>query len=333
MGVTNNGALHYESGQQLQPFEALTDSGDKKKFEASFAPFSGRSGYEAAIRPYGLATGGTVIAAVSGSNDVVDVAALTAYMAGNAGADAAGLVTVAADTDVAVTRGTTKDYLINSVTIDNTGAVAVVAGTEGDVFSETRAAAGGPPLIPVGSVEIGQVRLSSQVAAAVAAAEIYQVPGTHQERYDFPVWQVNNATGEVTFAAALPAIHTGSVPKKVYAKGYTPIFAEISRARDFVPSETSHSVNSTDYYDGPLGSVQSSIGQGSFVVALTDGITDAIMGLKNENLWFKWFQDRNKAPYTLTQGVLGVSRTFPVGDHVQGNFTISAERASTDKAS
>lgn len=334
MPVTNNGALHYESGQQLHPFEAMTDSGDHTTFDASFSPLSGRSGYDAVVSPYGLATGGSVTPAVSAANDAVDVAALTAYMAGVAGADANGLVVVGAGTDVAITRAVATDtHIINSITIDSTGAIAVVAGTDGTAFSETRGALGGPPLIPVGSIEIAQVRTSSNVAAPIATSEIYQVPGTHQERYDFPVYQVDNATGEVTFAAALPLIHTGNVPKKVYVKGYTPIFAELSRTKDFVPAEVSNSLSSTNYYDGPVGSVSSSVGQASFSAALNDGITDAIIGLVGETLWFKWFQDKNRAPFVLTQGVLAVGRTFPVGDHVQGSFTISAERKSVNFAS
>jgi hypothetical protein len=333
MGTTSNGALHYESGQQFQPFEAMSTD-DNKTFEASFAPFSGRSGFEPVIRPYGLATGG-VVTPTSGQNDQVDVAALTAYMAGNVGADSDGLVSVAADGGVEITRAVATDtHIINSITVDDSGAVAVIAGTDGTAFSETRGAAGGPPLIPVGRIEIGQVRLSSNVAAPVTAGEIYQVPGTHLERWDFPVIQrTESAFGQIVFAAELPEIHTGGVPKKVFVKGYTPIFAELSRVRDFVPAETSHSVNSTDYYDGPLGSVSATIGQGSFVAALTDGITDPIVQLKNQRLWFKWFQDRNRSAHVLTQGVLGLGRTFPVNDHTQGNFTISAESASTDKAS
>lgn len=333
MGVTNNGALYFESGQQLQPFEAMADSGDHKKFKASFAPMSGRAGYEPVVRPYGLATGGAVTP-TSGQNNQVSVAALTAYMAGVGSADADGLVSVAAAAGTAVTRATATDtHKISSITVNSSGAIAVVAGADGTAFSETRGANGGPPVIPVGSIEVAQVRLTGSAAAPVLASEIYAVPGTHQERYDFPVWSVDEASGEVVFAAALPAIHTDGATKKVYVKGYTPIFAEIARARDFVPAETSHSVSSTQYYDGALGSVSESIGQGGFTAALTDGITDPILALKNQRLWFKWFQDRNRAPFVLTQGYLGVSRTYPAGNHVQGAFTISAERASVDKAS
>ncbi|WP_305046327.1 hypothetical protein [Geoalkalibacter sp.] len=329
MGITDKGALFYESGQQFHPFEEMT-TGDKQTFEASFAPMSTRSGFEPKVRPYGLVTGGR-ISPTTGQNNQVDVAALTAYMAGNAGADAEGLVVVAAAGGVAVTRATVSNtHLISSITVSNAGAVTVVAGAQGTAFSEVRGAAGGPPLIPVGSIEIGQVRLAGTTAAPVTAQDIFQVPGAHQERFDYPVWSENPATGEVTFAQELPGIHTGNVTKKVYIQGYSPIFAEVVRASDFVPAEESHSTSSTAVYDGTINSVSKSLGQASFVFRGADGITDPLVKLKNEKLWFRWKQDKNRPPYSLTNGVLGLARTFPVNDHVQVACTISAEQATVD---
>lgn len=329
MALTNNPLLQYESGQAFNDWEEMSDAGDATVFDATFAPWSGRSGFEAEVRPFGLATGGQI---ASGSgNDNVSVAALTAYMATTAGADSDGLVVVSAG-DVAVTRAVTDTHIVNSITVDASGALAAVQGSEGTSFSETRGAAGGPPLIPVDSVEIGQVRLSSQSAAPVNDTEIFQVVGTHQERYDQPVWQTDPAEGQITFASALPKIHTGSVPKKVMVTGYTPIFAEMPRVSDFVPADESNSVQSTQIYGGTLGSVSSTLQQASFTHYGNDGITDPIIGLKGDRLWFKWFQDRNKAPFSLTQGIVGIGRTYPAGDHVNIAVTISAEQATQDYA-
>ena len=125
-------------------------------------------------------------------------------------------------------------------------------------------------------------------------------------------------------------IHTGDLPKKVYASYAEPIFSDISLASDFVPAETSHSVSSTQVYGSTLGSSSSSLGQASFTAYLNDGIGDALVSLKNEILWFKFYPDRYKTPYMLTQGKLGISRTFPAGDNVQVSCTISAESASTE---
>ena len=109
-----------------------------------------------------------------------------------------------------------------------------------------------PPLIPVDSIEIAQVRVTTSAAGAVAASQIYQVVGSHCERADFPLRTVNYDEGSVTFLDALPEIHTGTVPKKVYASYAEPIFADVALASDFVPPETSHSVTSTQVYGTTL---------------------------------------------------------------------------------
>lgn len=325
MANAENAKLQYEAGQTVYAMSALTNSGDAKKYTSSATLFSKKSGYAPDVRPNGLITGGAVVPAVSGTNDLVDGAALTCYLAGVK-------TTVAADTDLTCTRAATDVSKINSITITSAGAYAVVSGTDGTTaaFSETRGAAGGPPLIPVGSIEIAQVRFAGNTAAAVAAAEIFQVVGLHQERYDYPIFTIDYENADVDFASALPLIHTGAVPKAVYASYADPIFADVALASDFVPAETSHSVSSTQVYGSTIGSSSSSLGQAAFTVYLNDGIGDALVGLKNAILWFKFFPDRYKTPYMLTQGKLGVARTFPTGDTVQAACTISAESTSVE---
>ena len=328
MPALSKAAVYYESGQSQQAAAAFSDSGDHTTFSLASKPWSQVSGYEYSVRPYGLATGGAITpGAVAGD---VAVAALTAYMWAATGASATtGLLSVAAVTDLEVTLNTTqaKPYRIDSVTVTDAGAIALVAGKIHSAFSEVRDADGGPPPIPVGSIEIGQIRRNfyhADTNQAVAAAEIFQVVGTHQERWDIPVFNDDPISGTITFAESLPLIHTGSVAKKVYGRVATPIFAEVSRSKDWKPAETSSSVSSEDYYDGALGSYSSSISQASFSAALNDGITDGILAKEGENLLFKFMPDRTKIPYQITQGMLRVARTFPVGAYVQGDFTISA---------
>lgn len=327
MATAENAKLQYEAGQSAVAMSALTDSGDATLFTSSASLFSKKSGYAPDIRPNGLITGGAVIPAVSGSNNVIDTAALTCYLAGVK-------TTVAADTDVTITRAATDVASISSITVTSAGAIAAVQGVDSadTTFSETRGAAGGPPLIPTGSIEIAQVRTTSNTAAAITSAQIYQVVGLHRERYDYPVWTVDYSNGEISFVDALPLIHTGSVPKAVYASYAEPIFSDIQLASDFVPAETSHSVSSTQIYGTTLGVSSSSLGQGSFSAYLEDGVSDALVTLKNENLWFKFYPDRYKTAYMLTQGKLGISRTFPAGDSIQAACTISAEEASSEVA-
>lgn len=312
--------IRYEAGQTARPFEALTNTGNNTSFQATFSPVSNAAGAEPVIAPYGLLTGGAIT--THATNNTVTVASLTASMAGVSGADASGVIAVAAGT-ATVTRPTGNVAKINSITIDSTGAIATVVGTDGSTtaFSETRGAAGGPPLIPVGSIEIGQVRFASSTAAAVQSSEIYAVPGLHLERADYPVYQLDFATGKVTFATDLPLIHTGSAPKKVYMRGATPLFAPIANTSDWVPAEATYSINSTSTYDGPVGSASSSLGQASFNAIMKDGVTDSVLAQKGKNVWFEFRPDRDKTvPRQLTQGIFGVSRTFPAGG---GSFSAS----------
>jgi len=341
MPTSENASIYLEQGQTLVDFAALTDSGDHQYLTAADDVFSGKSGYEPDIRPNGLVTGRNLVSvAASESDDVVDVAAFTAYSLGV-------LNSVAADTDFSITRPTGDHAIVSSITMTSAGALAEVQGAEASdtTFSETRGADGGPPLIPVDSVEIAQVRMTSSSSAAITAAEIYQVVGQHTERFDYPAWEVNNigkgqaasvsaeTNAFVKMASAMPAIHTGPIAKKIYAKYYTPTFVELSKATDFKPVENTHSSNSTQYYGGTVASKSTTLGQGGFTALLTNGITDSLVADKDQVLTVKFFQDKNKAPYVLTQGTLGLARTNPVAGQVQAAVTITAETASAEFAS
>ena len=322
MATAENAKLQYEAGQNSVAMSALTNSGDETTFTSTATLWSGRSGYAPVVRPNGVLTGFAIT--THATNDTVTIAAGTLNLAGV-------VTSVNAGTLVASRPATAVSKVI-SLTVNSSGALAAVAGTDGSTtaFSETRAAAGGPPLIPVGSVEIGQVRYTSNTAGVVAAAEIYQVVGLHRERSDFPLYDVNYDAGSVTFLDVLPEIHTGPVPKAVYASYSSPIFADVALASDFVPPETSHSVSSTQVYGTTLGSTASTLGQGSFTAYLANGVADALVTLKNETLWFKFFPDRYATPYILAQGKLGIARTFPAGDSIQAACTISAASAAVE---
>lgn len=324
MPTAENAKLQYEAGQSSAAMAALTNSGDETTFTSAASLWSGRSGYAPTVRPNGVLTGFAVT--THASNNTVAVAAGTLNLNGVVTSVGAGTGTI--------TRPASAVAKVCSVTINSSGSIAVVAGTDGSDgnFSETRAAAGGPPLIPVDSVELAQVRVTSDTAAVVDSAEIFQVVGLHLERADFPLYDINYGDGSITFLDALPEIHTGPTPKKTFASYASPIFADVALASDFVPPETSHSVSSTQVYGTTLGSTSSTLGQGSFTAYLQDGVADALVTLKNETLWFKFYPDRYKSPYLLTQGKLGISRTFPAGDAMQASCTISASEAATEVA-
>jgi hypothetical protein len=325
MATAENAKLQYEAGQTSTSMTTLTNSGDETTFTSSASLWSKRSGYAPVVRPNGLLTGGAVTPATAATNNTVDVAALTLNLNGV-------VTSVAAVSATSITRPATAVSKVNSITVNSSGAVAVVAGTDGSTtaFSETRGAAGGPPLIAVDSVEIAQVRVTSNTAAVITSAQIFSVVGTHTERADYPLFDINFSAGSVTFLAALPEIHTGPTPKRVYASFAAPIFSDVQLASDFVPPETTHSLTSTQVYGATLGSTASTLNQGSFTAYLQDGVADGLVQLKNQDLWFKFFPDRYKSPHLLTQGKLGVSRTFPAGDNIQAACTISATERATE---
>ena len=70
----------------------------------------------------------------------------------------------------------------------------------------------------------------------------------------------------------------------------------------------------------------------SFTASLGDGVTDVLLGKVGQNLLFRFKPDKNRAPYIVTQGVLGVTRTFGVGAAASGDFTISPSQASVNVA-
>jgi len=317
MPTAENAKLQYEGGQTAYPMGLLTDSGDHLSYTSSASQWSGKSGSKPDVKPNGLATGGVVTAGTA--NDTVDVASLTCYLAGIK-------TSVTAAAAESITRPATNVARINSITVTSAGAIAVIAGTAAadTTFIETRGGAGGPPYIPVGDIEIAQVRMTTSTAAVITSAELFAVIGLHVERFDFPIWTENSSAGEVDFSSALPLIHTGDLPKRVYAEYSAPVFADVQLATDFVPPETTHSQNSTQIYGGNIGSSTQSLNQGSFTAFLRNGVDDTLVTLANETLWFKFYPDRFESQYVLTQGALGIARTFPAGDSIQAACTISA---------
>jgi len=324
--------LDYEAGQTAVAMTTLSDSGDNTIFNSTAELWSNRSGFTPTVRPNGVLTGLVVTPAASGTDNLVDVSAGTCWLAGVE-------TEVDADTDVEITRAVTTDtHIICSVTVTALGAVAVVVGTDHTAFSTTRGANGGPPWIDNDAIEIAQVKLTSNSDAAIAAAEIVQVPGSSRETALFPTWSVHRirvASGAlgyagITFDSALDAGHsedagTTVAAKLVYASYYTPTFAQIPKAAEFVRPANSYSVSSTEFYGGATGARTTSIGQGGFS-AYTSTMTEGFMAFEGEELWFKFRNDRLlTVPAIYCQGVLGIAETFPTDGSIEVAATISAQ--------
>jgi hypothetical protein len=317
-----NAKIEFEGAQQSYPMSALTDSGDQTIFTSSASLFSRVSGFAPAVRPDGVRTGGNVTPDDAEANDTVDVSAGTAYVAGVAVSFNAASPTI--------TRPATAVSKVNSIVVSSAGVVSAVAGTDGSDanFVETRGAAGGPPYIPTDSIELAQVRVTSDTAAPIAATEMFTAVGTHRERYDYPLWDEVDQDGEVHFKSALPQIHTGDVTKNVYASYADPIFTELGQGVDFTPPENTWSVNSTPIYGGTLGEASQALSQGSFTAYLTDGVTDPIMKVKDQNAWIRFYPDKYATPHILCQGYLGMSRAYPAGGNINADVTIAASGAA-----
>ena len=143
-------------------------------------------------------------------------------------------------------------------------------------------------------------------------------------------WTVNYDEGSVTFLDALPEIHTGTVPKKVYASHAEPIFADVVLASDFVPPETSHSVTSTQVYGTTLGATSSTLGQGTFTAYLENGVSDALVSWKNQNLLVQVLPGSYDALPALCQGEAGHFAYVPGRRHDQASCTINAASAAVE---
>lgn len=338
MSTSQNAQIKIEQGQVQVDYAPIINSGDNQYFSFADNVLSGKSGYAPDVRPNGVVTGSLLLSpAASGADNAVDVAAFTAYSKGV-------LHTVAVTSDLTITRPNSDVSQIFSITMTDTGSIAIVEGDEGaDVnFSEVRGVAGGPPELLADSLEIGQVRINSSVDVPITMNDVFQVPGQHTELAFFPTYEIDNVgkglaaemaaetNAHLKMAAILPTSHVGGTTKKIWVRYYTPIFVAVSRTLSYTPAETSHSVSSTPFYGGEVGSSSSSLGQGGFTAILTNGITDDLAKNRNQVLTVMFLQDRNQTPYQITQGRIGVARTFPEGDQVQAGVTISSETATAD---
>ena len=130
--------------------------------------------------------------------------------------------------------------------------------------------------------------------------------------------------------------HTGEVSKRTYIRYYTPSLTTLSSVSDFKAAELGVTKSSETMYEGSgvsgaIGSMKAdSVGDVSFTVFAKDGVSDAILREKGKVATVKFFPDANKAPYLLSQGMLGVVRDFPAGTQNKINVTVYCEKASVE---
>lgn len=320
--------IEYESGVTPYLMAAITDSGDHKTYTTEVDLFA-RSNNDTApvVLPNGILNGGLVTPDIADSS--VAVTATLCNLGGVAD------IVIAAST-VAITRPATNVASVTSITITSAGALAAVKGTDGTngTFSEVRGAAGAPPYIPVGSIELAQVRVASSTAAVITRAEIFAVENTHRELANYPSYEVKDFSGLVVFDAALPLIHTGEVPKKVYASYADPVFSDQKYGNDFAPPDSSYSSVTEQTYDGliPVG-YSESLGKCSFTALLKDGVSDPILAQDGKVIFVRYYPDRYKTEYILVQGKVSFGRSFKAAAALKVTVNIAVSQKSENRLS
>lgn len=336
MATSANAMIKIETSSIAYSAAAMTDSGDQTIFKVTGVDvFSGDPDVD--CKPDGIISGINLLYA-TGVNDTVAWPAFTCYISGIEVSVGAG--------SIAITRPASAVAKVCSIIVDGTATVDETEGTDGatTTFSETRGAAGGPPLIAVADIEIGQIRVTSDVAAPILDNEIKQNPGQHSEFTHFPpiaeilhvgkgdilALSASEKTAYVKFASALPKIHTGAIPKGVFVDYAVPNMTEIPRCLAYTPSEVSHGISSTTYYGGTDASTTKSLGQGGFTVRMDDGIRDFIVRRKDKQTVVYFYPDRDKTPNQKTMATIGLSRTFPEADQNSGAVTMTSLNETAD---
>ncbi len=231
-----NFLLKVESGFTVKPYEAMADTGNHQLFSCTGTRFSLCESDEAgidrrpAVTPDGVMNGCFVAPAISGMANAIDLSAGTLLIGG-------ARINIAGSAGVAFARPATGFCRTVSITLTNLGAVAVVAGVDGTAFSITRGAAGGPPWIPVGSIEASTVRLTA-TAGPLGETDISFAP----EYSHAPEYTLLPYSASVRFSAPLAAIHTGAVPRAVWATWSEPVMA-VMDAIHFRPPVAQHEID------------------------------------------------------------------------------------------
>lgn len=247
------------------------------------------------VMPNGVLDGGIVTPGTA--NNTVNVTEITCWLN-------SAQVVVSASIETII-RGTTNGFIVNAITIDNAGALAVVAGTEFTAFSSTRGAAGGPPYIPVDSVLVAMIYLTSITSSQVLTTEIKQ-NGQNKETAQLPTWEVIYSSGTVQFSSALPLIHIGDVPKNVYAS-YANIeilssFTKLTYTDNFkIPEEIFEKTETAFHDNKKLIDVSSALTGGTFDVTFKQdsGIGSLMSAAKGDKRWLLVYPNQYRSAYFL----------------------------------
>ncbi len=232
----SNFLLKVESGFTAKSYEAMTDIGNHQIFSSTGTRFSlcekDESGVDRrpVVTPDGVRNGCYVSPAASGAANAFDLSPGTLLIGG-------AQVNIAGSSGVSVSRPSSGNYRVVSITLTAGGGLSVVNGSDGSVACATRGAAGGPPWVAVGSIELATIVLSS-VSGPLAEENIIFAP----EYSHCPEYTLLPYTAQVRFAAPLAAIHTGGLPRAVWVKWSEPTMVSLD-AIAFRPPVVIHEID------------------------------------------------------------------------------------------
>lgn len=325
------GELYMETGKTPLGIQLLSDLGDHQTYGLTGVDLWSALALTA-VRPNGVIAGVNMGSpAASGANDVVDVAAIVCMIKGVK-------TPVAADLDVAVTRPASAVAKICTVTVTDAGAIAVVAGADSlsSAFSNVYGAAGGPPLIPVDSSKLFDVRLTDDTPAPILASEIVhntefaEVFTIHETGFGDHSEEALRRRAHIFMGRELPLIHTGPATRRIYADIAEPQKTLISYTKDFKAAEVSSSITSTQFYTELDAEDSDSLAAGGFTAKLVNGVSDLILASRKKVRTFWFYQNKDQSDHVLTQGKVSVARTWEVSGRTMAAVVIAAKQASVE---
>lgn len=310
------------SNQNYITNEALSvNSSNGALFESVNSYWSEAGVNTISIDPDGVITG--LVISAGASNDTV------AITSGNV--SLAGIQTVvSANAAFSITRPSTDTHKVSAITVNSAGALTEVEGTEGTSFSETRGSAGAPPYIPVGSILLGYVYMDSQTAAVFTSSEIKQL-GVNRELASSPTYSYDISTGSVTFDGVVNPIHTGDLPKGVYAS-YAPIsvpssFTLLQFTDSFKGTEDVYSSTITTYHNNKkLANVTSSPTTCTFNATFERdyGIGSFLEAARGDKRWLYVKPDKYRTAYILVPaGVVSIEKAEITAEESTVSATVS----------
>jgi hypothetical protein len=332
--------VQMEAARTLKSKSEMTDSGDKTVFTLSgVTVVSGKSGYAPEVLPDGVLDTQT-IGSPGSSNNVLNIAAFTAQLAGetySVSATTVDLSSVRPETDVAKWV---------SIQLDSDGStINTVEGTDSadTSYLTTRGTSAGQiPYVVDGDIELCCVLFTSSTDAVLTESQIYQTANTYQDRVYYPIVKTISNLGMgnkapvsgkknfyVEFNAALEAKCTGDTTKNVYVTAYSvTTFSDISRTYDFVPNTQSYGQGSRATYDGAVSfETDPTLNQGSFSAVVIDGITDQIAQAEGETMTFRFYPDEDENPYYLQQSKVGITPAYPTSGAKTVSVTLTGDAA------